>query len=86
MKMRKLILLGLLLPLSANAGMWEKLSTIGDEVIKPTSTYNVEASGWNLRVVEWIPKDNPHVRCMFAGGSKKGGVACYSTAQAWKIK
>ena len=76
--MKKLLLLSMmLLPLSASAGMWEKLSTIGDEVIKPTNTYNVEASGWNLRVVEWTPKNNPNVRCMFAGGSKKGGVACY---------
>jgi len=25
-----------------------------------------------------IPADNPNVRCMFAAGSQKGGVACYS--------
>ena len=76
--MKKLLLSTLLLlPLSASAGMWTKLSTMGDEVIKPTNTYNVEAAGWNLRVVEWVPKNNPNMRCVFAGGSKKGGIACY---------
>jgi len=78
--MKKLLLIGAvlaLIPLTASAGMWTKLSTIGDEVIKPTYEYNVETAGWNVRIVEWIPKDNPDMRCMFGGGSKKGGIACY---------
>lgn len=79
--MKKLTLIAAILaltPLTATAGVWTKLSTIGDEVIKPTNTYNVESAGWNVRVVEWTPKENPNVRCVFAGGSSKGGVSCYT--------
>lgn len=65
----------------ASAGMWEKASTFLDKVVNNSSNYNVESAGWNLRVVEWIPAENPNVRCLFAGGSKKGGVACYEVAK-----
>jgi len=71
------LVLALTLATSANAGLWEKASTFLDRVVNPTANYNVEASGWNIRVVEWIPEGNKNIRCVFAGGSKKGGVACY---------
>jgi len=67
-----------LLTLSAQAGLWEKVTTMGTQTVKPSSEYLIETAGWNIRVYEWIPADNPNVRCMFAAGSKKGGVACYS--------
>jgi hypothetical protein len=51
---------------------------MGTETIKPSSEYLIETAGWNIRVYEWIPADNPNARCMFAAGSQKGGVACYS--------
>lgn len=77
--MKKIILLILIsLTITAQAGLWEKITTIGEETQKPSATYLVETAGWNIRVYEWIPKDNPNVRCMFAAGSQKGGVACYS--------
>ena len=67
-----------LLTLSAQAGLWEKVTTMGAQTVKPSSEYLIETAGWNIRVYEWIPADNPNIRCMFAAGSKKGGVACYS--------
>ncbi len=71
-------LLTLLATLSAQAGLWEKMTTMGTQTIKPSSEYLIETAGWNIRVYEWIPADNPNTRCMFAAGSQKGGVACYS--------
>ncbi len=66
------------LSLSAQAGLWEKVTTMGAKTVKPSSEYLIETAGWNIRVYEWIPADNPNARCMFAAGSQKGGVACYS--------
>jgi len=51
---------------------------MGAQTVKPSSEYLIETAGWNIRVYEWIPADNPNARCMFAAGSQKGGVACYS--------
>lgn len=80
--MKKLLVIMLLaLPLSAQAGMWEKLSTMGQATKKNTAAYTVEAAGWNIRVVEWIPQHNPNIRCMFGGGSAKGGIACYPVSK-----
>lgn len=77
--MKKLMLAVTLLFTSttASAGMWEKVTTLGQETKRNTAAYTVEAAGWNIRVVEWIPQHNPNIRCMFGGGSKKGGIACY---------
>ncbi|MCH9645263.1 MAG: hypothetical protein K0U08_01250 [Proteobacteria bacterium] len=73
-----ILALTLLASLSVQAGLWEKMTTMGAPTIKPSSEYLVETAGWNIRVYEWIPADNPNTRCMFAAGSQKGGVACYS--------
>ncbi len=67
-----------LFSLSAKAGLWEKMTTMGATTVKPSAEYLIETAGWNIRVYEWIPADNPNARCMFAAGSQKGGVACYS--------
>jgi hypothetical protein len=72
------LIITLLLSVSAQAGLWEKMTTMGIETVKPSSEYLIETAGWNIRVYEWIPADNPNTRCMFAAGSQKGGVACYS--------
>lgn len=70
----------MLLSGSAMAGMWEKVSTFTDKEVKPSAQYTVDTAGWNVRVYEWVPADNKNWRCMFAGGEKKGGVACYPAA------
>ena len=73
-----IVSLTLLISSSVQAGLWEKITTMGAESKKPSAEYLIETAGWNIRVYEWIPQDNPNVRCMFAAGSQKGGVACYS--------
>jgi hypothetical protein len=72
------LLLTLFLSASVQAGLWEKMTTMGIETVPPSAEYLVETAGWNLRVYEWIPADSPNTRCVFAAGSQKGGVACYS--------
>ena len=72
------LLITLVVSLSTQAGLWEKMTTMGAQTVKPSSEYLIETAGWNIRVHEWIQADNPNTRCMFAAGSQKGGVACYS--------
>jgi hypothetical protein len=72
------LLITLITSFSVQAGLWEKVTTMGAQTVKPSSEYLIETAGWNIRVYEWIPADNPNTRCMFAAGSAKGGVACYS--------
>ena len=72
------LLITFMASMSVQAGIWENITTMGATTIKPSSEYLIETAGWNIRVYEWIPADNPNTRCMFAAGSKKGGVACYS--------
>lgn len=71
---------------TVSAGAWERASTFFDKEVKPTSTYTVDASGWNPRVTEWTPADNPNWRCVFAGATKAGGVACYPAQQQSGVK
>ena len=62
------------------------MTTLGQQELKPTAEYTVDTAGWNIRVSEWTPVGNPNVRCMFAGGSKKGGVACYPVSHHKEVK
>ncbi len=61
----------------ADAGLWEKLSTMDLPTKKPTSAYLVEASGWNVRVYEFTPEGNKNYVCVFIAGSKKAGASCF---------
>ncbi|NYT52550.1 MAG: hypothetical protein H0A74_03135 [Candidatus Vesicomyosocius endoextente] len=78
MKIKLITFIIVLFLTPVHAGLWEKITTIGAKIVTPTSEYLIETSGWNIRVYEWIPTDNPNTRCLFAAGSQKGGVACYS--------
>ena len=48
-------LITLLVSVSAQAGLWEKMTTMGATTVKPSSEYLIETAGWNIRVYEWIP-------------------------------
>jgi len=63
--------------ITPTSSKWEKFSTFFKETKANTSAYNVEAAGWNVRVIEWIPNDNPNYRCMFIAGTEKAGSSCY---------
>ena len=61
---------------AAQAGLWEKLSTMNLPVVQ-AKQYVVEAAGWNLRIYSWIDPIN-NEKCTFAAGTKKGGLSCSS--------
>lgn len=65
------------LAVSAKAGMWEKLTTMGTKTV-PSTNFNVEAAGWNLRAYVFQTPDKSKT-CMFVAGSKKGGLACWDS-------
>lgn len=65
---------------TANAGIWEKLSSLGDETVSTTS-FTIEAKGWNLRGYMFkIP--NSRRECLFVAGERKGGLTCWHTQEA----
>lgn len=70
--------LALMFATSANAGLLDGLMTGDWDEIDPSAQYKLETYGFNIRVYEWIPADNPNVRCVFAAGNENStGVACY---------
>ena len=82
--MNKLLLTGALLTTtlltatSAHAGLFASVATSGWEDKKPDHKYIVETYGYDVRVYEWTPKNNPDVSCVFvAGNENSSGVACY---------
>lgn len=75
--MKKLVLLtAMTLTMSANAGLWEKVSTAGAPTVQ-SKMYKIDAAGWNLRAYEFTPLHSQHMKCVFVAGSKKGGVSCF---------
>jgi len=72
-----MVVLASVYAISAHAGMWERLTTSGNQTIAPVAQYNVKTAGWNVRVYEWKPAFNPDYRCVLAAGTKIGGVSCY---------
>ena len=67
---------------SNKGSTYEKWTTLFKTTKNNTSTYNVEAAGWNVRVIEWTPEDNKDYRCMFVAGTEKAGVGCYPANKA----
>lgn len=65
---------------------WEKFSTLFQVTKSNTSAYTVEAAGWNVRVIEWVPATNLNIRCMFVAGTEKAGTACYKVASVKLLK
>lgn len=63
---------------TAQAGWVDSLTTSNWPTQKPTTKYKLDSHGWDVRIYEWTPKDNPNVRCVFvAGNQNSSGVACY---------
>lgn len=59
----------------ANAGLWEKFSSLGDETVQAKS-FSIEAKGWDLRGYIFSPPGMNNI-CLFVAGSKKGGLTCW---------
>lgn len=54
---------------------WESVSSWGRENIEPI-TYNVESSGNNLRIYEWITPTSPYQKCIFVASERNTNLQC----------
>lgn len=79
MKKILLIIVATLLAVSsASAGVWDSMATSGWDEKSPTAKYKLDVYGYDVRIYEWTPKDNPNIRCVFAAGNENSsGVSCY---------
>ena len=58
---------------TAKAGLWEKATSLLDTTVETTS-FTIEAKGWNLRGYEFVTPTG--ARCVSMTGTKKGGLSC----------
>ena len=58
---------------TAQAGLWEKATSLLDTTVSTTS-FTIEAKGWNLRGYEFVTPTG--ARCVSMTGTKKGGLSC----------
>ena len=58
---------------TAKAGLWEKATSLLDTTVETTS-FSIEAKGWNLRGYEFVTPTG--ARCVSMTGTKKGGLSC----------
>ena len=89
--MKKLLLitaLALAMATPASAGWIDgAVNTLiaGDAPSNDAKMYRIETMGNDVRIYEWIPEDNPNVRCAFAAGSSNStGLACYEVEEKKK--
>lgn len=64
-----------LTPVTAQAGMWEKLSGMVAKTV-PSEMFAIEAQGANLRAY-LFPVEAQGKTCLFVSGTKKGGLTCW---------
>ena len=67
---------------TAHAGLWEKATSLLDTTVSTTS-FTIEAKGWNLRGYEFVTPTG--ARCVSMTGTQKGGLSCDFT-QDWTKK
>ena len=71
-------------PNNSHAGFLSGVSTSGWDTTE-SDHYKLEVNGFDLRVYEWTPNDNPNVRCVFVSGNTNStGVACYEVSDQKK--
>ena len=70
------VLFGLMVAGPANA-LWNTISTSGWDDKTVTSKYLLDVKGYDVRVYEWAPADNPDARIVFVAGEKSSGVGGY---------
>lgn len=63
---------------TAYAGMFDSIVTSGWSDKDVTSKYKLDVHGFDVRVYEWIPSDNPNARIVFVAGEKSSGVGSYN--------
>ena len=63
---------------TAHAGLFDSMVTSGWSDKEVESKYTMEVHGFDVRVYEWIPEENPNVRMVFLAGEKSSGVGSYT--------
>ncbi len=63
---------------TAQAGLWEKATSLLDTTV-PTTSFTIEAKGWNLRGYEFVTPTG--ARCVSMTGTQKGGLSCDVTKE-----
>jgi hypothetical protein len=58
---------------TAKAGLWEKATSLLDKTVS-TSSFSIEAKGWNMRGYEFVTPTG--ARCVAMTGTQKGGLSC----------
>lgn len=54
---------------------WESFTGMGREAINPVA-YNIEVSGNNLRVYEWVTPTQPNQKCVFVASEHNTNLQC----------
>jgi len=53
---------------------------------KKTYKYMLESQEFDVKVIEWTPKDNPNIRCMvIIGSGKRFEAVCYPVSRRKKL-
>ncbi len=65
---------------SAQAGLFNSITTSGWDDKDVTSRYTLDVKGFDVRVYEWTPTANPNVRMVFVAGETSSGVGSYVVA------
>ena len=53
---------------------------------KKTYKYMLESQEFDVRVIEWTPKDNPNIRCMvIVGPQRNSAPVCYPVSRRKKL-
>jgi len=60
----------------SSAGLFDSVMTSDWGTVGSTH-YKLDAYGFDARVYEWTPLENPNVRCVFVAANKSSGVSCY---------
>jgi hypothetical protein len=65
---------------TAHAGLFDSAMTSNWDTVE-SSRYKLDAYGYDARVYEWIPLDNPGMRCVFVASNESSGVGCYPAVE-----
>jgi hypothetical protein len=66
----------LLTATKAHASLFDSAMTSNWDTIE-SNHYKLDAYGYDARVYEWTPLDNPNMRCVFVASNESSGVGCY---------
>jgi monoamine oxidase len=66
---------------TAYAGLFDSVTTSGWDDKDVTTKYKLDVHGFDVRVYEWIPTNNPKARIVFVAGEHSSGVGSYIAEQ-----